>query len=119
MATLTGTGLLNFYLKNLEGTFSATELQSLIDSEGSVKLAQAAALEIEAEKVAFQFSAGDVSSDKGAYYRHLLNTAKQIRSDAMAYPSDTSEMIAWSGSADFGTAEVQTWVDEEYGYPDF
>jgi hypothetical protein len=115
----TGTQLLNFYLKNLEGTFSGDELQSLIDTEGSVKLGQAAALEIEAEKVAFTFKAGDVSSDKGAYYRLLTNMAKQIRTDAMAYPSDVSEMISWSGSAEYGTAEVQTWVDTEYGAPDF
>lgn len=119
MATLTGTGLLNFYLTNLEGTFSADQLQSLIDAEGNVNLAHAKALEVEASKVAFSFSAGDVSANKLAYYQNLLSMAKQVRTDAMSYPTATSEMISWSGSAAFGTAEVGEFIDEEYGAPDW
>lgn len=116
--SLTGTGLLNFYVANLEGTFSADQLQSVIDAEGSVNLAHAKLLEQEAQKVAFSFKAGDVSADKLKYYEHLLKAAKQIRDDVMAYPSTISNTFSW-GTSSFGTAEVQTWIGDEYGEPDF
>lgn len=117
--SLTGTGLLNFYVTNLEGTFSGDQLQSVIDAEGSVNLAHAKLLEQEAQKVAFQFSAGDVSSNKLEYYKHLLKSAKQIRDDAVNYSTELSSTVSWSGSASFGTAEVEEWIDEEYNEPSF
>jgi len=104
-------------LKNLEGTFSSDELQEFIDREGDVKLAQAAAYEVEASKVAFNFKAGDVSADKLAYYKHLTGMAKQIREDALTYATEVSSAVSWSGSADFGTAEAVEWIDEENQEP--
>jgi len=106
-------------LRNLEGTFASDELTEFINREGNVNLAHAKALEVEAARVAFQFSAGDVSSNKLEYYKHLKDTARQIRADAATYSSTVSSMVSWSGSAEFGTAEVEKFIDLEYGKPDW
>ena len=106
-------------LRNLEGTFSSDELDEFIAREGNVNLAHAKALEVEAARVAFQFSAGDVSSNKLEYYKNLREMAKQIRSDDVAFSSELSSMTSWSGSASFGTAGVEEFIDLEYGRPDW
>lgn len=117
MATLTGTGLLNFLVGNLSGTFSADQLQSVIDSEGDVILAQARLYEMEASKPMYSFATGQTSADKSKYANTLTKLAAQIRADRAAYPTDLSEIVAWSGSAEFGTASVEEFIDEEYNKP--
>lgn len=104
-------------LRNLAGTFSNDELDAFISQEGDVKLAQAAAYEVEASAVMFSFDAGDVSADKSKYASNLISMAKQIRSDHVQYASDLSSVTSWAGSASFGTAEAQTFIDEEYNDP--
>ena len=113
----TGTQLLNLLVKNLSGTFSGDELQSFIDAEGDVILAQARVYEVEAAKPMFSFSAGETSADKSKYASNLIKMASQIRADRVAYPTDISETVSWSGSAEFGTAEVVDFIDESYNKP--
>ncbi len=105
-------------LKNIEGTYTSDELQAFLDQEGSVKLAQAAAFEVEASRVMFQFSAGDSSVNKAPYATNLLSAASQIRKDAMSYPSDISSVVTW-GSADFGTQAVEDWINTDDRTPDW
>jgi hypothetical protein len=106
-------------LRNIVWTFTNDELDSFIAQEGDVKLAQAAAYEVEASSVMFPFGAGDVSADKSRYAANLLSAAKQIRADHVAFTSELSSMVSWSGSADFGTAEVETWIDADDREPTF
>ncbi len=105
-------------LRNIEGTFSSDELDSFISQEGDVKLAQAAAYEVEASRVSFSFSAGDTSADKSKYHDRLVKMAQQIRADHAAYAADASSTTSWSGSAWFGTAELGEYVDEQYNETD-
>lgn len=104
-------------LRNLEGTFTTDELDEFISREGDVTLAYARALEVEADKVAFSFSAGDVSADKGRYYDRLVAKAKQVRADHDTYSTELSSVVSWSGSDTFGTAGVESWVDLDYNEP--
>lgn len=104
-------------LRSLEGTFSNDELDAFIAQEGNVKLAQAAAFEVEASRVMFSFTAGDTSVDKSKYAGNLIKLASQIRTDNIAYGGAISSTVSWSGSAVFGTAEVEEWVDTENNAP--
>ena len=103
-------------LANL-GTFSTDTLDAYIAQEGDVKLAQAAAYEVEASKIMFAFKAGDVSADKSKYADNLIKMAKQIREDSVKYSGEISSVVSWSGSAVDGTAGANDWIDEDYNEP--
>ena len=104
-------------LRNIAGTFTNDELDAFIAQEGDVKLAQAAAYEVEASSVMFSFSAGDVTADKSKYAANLLKASQQIRADHAVNVSDISSMVSWSGSAEFGTSEVVDFIDESMNEP--
>jgi hypothetical protein len=104
-------------LRNIEGTFSNDELDEFVTREGDVSLAYARALEVEASRVRFSFSAGDVSADQSKYANNLLAMAKQVRESYATYGGDISEMVSWSGSAVFGTEAVTEYIDEDYNEP--
>ena len=99
------------------GTFSTDTLDAYIAQEGDIKLAQAAAYEVEASKVMFSFKAGDVSADKSKYAANLLKSAAQIREDHAKYGGEISSVASWSGSDSFGTAGVEEWIDTDYSEP--
>ena len=105
-------------LSNISHGFGTAELQSFIDQESDVRLAFARALEVEASKVMFSFSAGDVSADKSKYASNLMAMAKQVRADYLMVGGEPSEAFSWSGSATFGTAEVESFIDTDYNEPD-
>ena len=105
-------------LANVSHGFGTLELQSFIDQEVNVQLAFARALEVEASKVMFSFSAGDVSVDKTGYARTLRLIADQVRQDYAKYGGEPSEAFSWSGSATFGTEEVEDFIDTDYNEPD-
>lgn len=106
-------------LANIDTTYGTEVLQSFIDQEGNVKLAQAAAYETEASKIMFAFKAGETSADKSKYAANLIKLAKQIREDNIAYGGEISSVVSWSGSAADGTASLQDFVDEDYNAPTF
>ena len=105
-------------LANVDHSFGTLELNEFISREGDVKLAFARALEVEASKIMFKFSAGDTSIDKSVYAGNLLKIAQQVRRDYATYQTDVSEIMTWSGSAAFGSAEAETWIDTDYLEPD-
>jgi hypothetical protein len=109
-----GTTLLAGVTHNL-GTDS---LQEMIDREGHVKLAQAAVYELVAGSPMFSFSAGDTSVDKSKYATSLLKLAAEIRADYANFAGvGASATVSWSGSAEFGTASVEEYIDTDYNKP--
>lgn len=94
-------------LSGVAHSFGTTELQGFLDMEGDPQLAFARALETEAAKTMFRFSAGDESVDKSVYANNLIKLAHQVREDYSEYgPSDVSQVTSWSDSAYFGTADT-------------
>ena len=104
-------------LKNISHGHGTEALQSFIDEEGDVRLGFARALEVEASNVMFSFSAGDTSVDKSKYAANLMTMARQVRADFATMNFQPSAVVSWSGSAGFGTAEVDEWIDTDYNEP--
>ena len=101
------------------GTFSTDTLDAFIAQEGNVKLAQAAAYEVEASKLGYPFKAGEVSTDKSKYAESLIKLADQIREANVKYGGEISSVVSWSGADSFGTAWVEEWIDTDYNEPGF